>query len=179
MTASASPRRYGTCSRRRSAIYSSCFRYSWGAIWEYPWKETEPTIVECLEKVGAKRLIWGTDLPMVARFCTYRQLLDQYRVHCNVSDRRRTGGDTRGKRGPSHGPRFLALLRHLDQLLHGAELARRVHYTSVVAPGYLGHVDVALLSPRQSRGENRTGLPGHRSFPALSWPGPRRWCSSP
>ncbi len=58
------------------------FQIQLGAIWEYPWKETEPTIQECLEKVGAERLIWGTDLPMVARFCTYRQLLDQYRVHC-------------------------------------------------------------------------------------------------
>ncbi len=67
-----------------------------GGLWEYPWKETEPTVQECLEHVGAERLIWGTDMPMVARFCTYRQALDQYRVHCDfLSDDERaavTGG---------------------------------------------------------------------------------------
>lgn len=54
-----------------------------GNIWEYPWSKTEPTVKECLEKVGADRLIWGTDMPMVARFCTYRQTLDQYVIHCD------------------------------------------------------------------------------------------------
>ena len=53
-----------------------------GGIWEYPWKEVEPTVKECVGQIGADRLIWGTDMPMVARFCTYRQTLDQYRVHC-------------------------------------------------------------------------------------------------
>ena len=54
-----------------------------GGMWEYPWTEAEPTVKECVERVGADRLIWGTDMPMVARFCTYRQTLDQYRVHCD------------------------------------------------------------------------------------------------
>ena len=27
--------------------------------------------------------MWGTDMPMVARFCTYRQSMDQFRVHCD------------------------------------------------------------------------------------------------
>ena len=67
-----------------------------GGKWEYPWKEAEPTVKECLEHIGADRLIWGTDMPMVARFCTYRQTLDQYRVHCEfLSDGEReaiTGG---------------------------------------------------------------------------------------
>jgi len=53
-----------------------------GGMWEYPWREADPTIQECVERIGADRLIWGTDMPMVARFCTYRQALDQYGVHC-------------------------------------------------------------------------------------------------
>ena len=53
-----------------------------GAKWEYPWKEAEPTVQECVERIGADRLMWGTDMPMVGRYCTYRQALDQYRVHC-------------------------------------------------------------------------------------------------
>ena len=53
-----------------------------GAMWEYPWKEAEPIVRECVERVGADRLMWGTDMPMVARFCTYRQAKDQFGVHC-------------------------------------------------------------------------------------------------
>ena len=61
-----------------------------GGLWEYPWREAEPTVRECVERVGADRLIWGTDMPMVARFCTYRQTLDQYRLHCDfLSDSER------------------------------------------------------------------------------------------
>ena len=51
-------------------------------MWEYPWKQAESAVQECVERVGADRLMWGTDIPMVARFCTYRQTLDQFRVHC-------------------------------------------------------------------------------------------------
>lgn len=54
-----------------------------GGLWEYPWTQAEPTVKECVERVGADRLIWGTDMPMVARFCTYRQTMDQYRLHCD------------------------------------------------------------------------------------------------
>ena len=61
-----------------------------GAMWEYPWKEAEPIIKLAVERIGANRLIWGTDMPMVARFCTYKQALDQFRVHCNfLSDSER------------------------------------------------------------------------------------------
>ena len=61
-----------------------------GARWEYPWKESEPIIKKAVERIGANRIIWGTDMPMVARFCTYKQALDQYRVHCDfLSDSER------------------------------------------------------------------------------------------
>ena len=61
-----------------------------GGVWEYPWREAEPTMQECVERVGSDRLMWGTDLPMVMRFCTYRQVLDQFRVHCEfLTDRQR------------------------------------------------------------------------------------------
>ena len=54
-----------------------------GNLWEYPWKEAEPAVQQCVERIGADRLMWGTDMPMVARFCTYRQSMDQFRVHCD------------------------------------------------------------------------------------------------
>ena len=54
-----------------------------GNLFEYPWTETQSALQECVEHIGADRLIYGTDMPMVARFCTYRQTLDQYRLHCD------------------------------------------------------------------------------------------------
>ena len=35
-----------------------------------------------VEKLGSERLMWGTDMPNVERFCNYRQTLDTFRVHC-------------------------------------------------------------------------------------------------
>ena len=31
---------------------------------------------------SASRLVWGSDMPNVERFCTYRQSLDYVRRHC-------------------------------------------------------------------------------------------------
>ncbi len=33
-------------------------------------------------RYGAERLIWGSDMPNVERFCTYRQVVDYLRRHC-------------------------------------------------------------------------------------------------
>ena len=61
-----------------------------GIVWEYPWKESEPTIKECVERIGADRLMWGTDMPLTTRFCTYRQALNQFTLHCDfLSDSER------------------------------------------------------------------------------------------
>ena len=54
-----------------------------GGLWEYPWRDAEPVVQECVERIGANRLMWGSDWPIVGRFCTYRQSLDQFRVHCD------------------------------------------------------------------------------------------------
>ena len=54
-----------------------------GGMWEYPWKEAEPVVKECVDRIGADHLMYGTDMPMVARFCTYRQTIDQFRAHCD------------------------------------------------------------------------------------------------
>ena len=71
-----------------------------GNIWEYPWVEAEPTIQQCVERIGSERLIYGTDMPMVARFCTYRQTIDQFRTHCDFlteADRENILGRTAAK----------------------------------------------------------------------------------
>ena len=49
-----------------------------------------PQIRSALEKVverlGADRLMWGTDIPMVMRFLTYRQSLDSLRLNLDFLD---------------------------------------------------------------------------------------------
>jgi 3-hydroxy-D-aspartate aldolase len=52
-----------------------------GDIWDYPYKEVEPTIQECIERIGVDRLIWGTDMPMLERFCTYSQSIRHISHH--------------------------------------------------------------------------------------------------
>ena len=69
-----------------------------GAVWGYPWKESEATISECVKRIGADRLMWGTDMPLTARYCTYKQSMDQFRTYCDfLSDSERAyilGGTT-------------------------------------------------------------------------------------
>ena len=52
-----------------------------GGEWEYPMPQVQPTLEKLVERFGAHRLIWGTDIPMVMRFYTYRQSLDHLRLH--------------------------------------------------------------------------------------------------
>ena len=59
------------------------FAIQLGNLFEYPWTETEAALQQCVERIGADRLIYGTDMPMVGRFCTYRQTLGQYLNHCD------------------------------------------------------------------------------------------------
>ena len=70
-----------------------------GGVWDYPYAEAAPVIRQYHERLGAERLIWGSDLPNVERHCTYRQSLDYLRRYCDFippSDMARiTGENTR------------------------------------------------------------------------------------
>jgi len=60
-----------------------------GSDWEYPYREAQPIVREYYERLGAGRLVWGSDMPNVERHCTYLQSLDYLRRHCgfiSVSD---------------------------------------------------------------------------------------------
>jgi predicted TIM-barrel fold metal-dependent hydrolase len=59
------------------------FPITWGWHWEYPFPEAQPLIRDLRDKYGAGKLIWGSDMPNVERFCTYRQCLDYVRRHCD------------------------------------------------------------------------------------------------
>jgi predicted TIM-barrel fold metal-dependent hydrolase len=68
--------------RASSAKLELLFPIALGNLWDYPYLELHPTIVQLVETLGSDRLIWGTDMPNVERFCTYRQTLDAFRIHC-------------------------------------------------------------------------------------------------
>ena len=60
-----------------------CFPISWGGLWEYPFVEGQALISDLQDKLGADKLIWGSDMPNLERFCTYKQSLDYLRRHCS------------------------------------------------------------------------------------------------
>ena len=58
------------------------FPIALGAVWDYPMPQAQPTVAEIVDRLGGDRVIWGTDMPIVARSWTYRQNLDFIREHC-------------------------------------------------------------------------------------------------
>ena len=59
------------------------FPISWGGIWDYPYPEAQELIRGLRDRFGATKLVWGSDMPNVERFCTYRQCVDYVRKHCS------------------------------------------------------------------------------------------------
>ena len=65
-----------------SARLQLLFQISLGSVFDYPYLELHSAIAQLGEKLGTDRLMWGTDMPNVERFCNYRQTLDAFRTHC-------------------------------------------------------------------------------------------------
>ena len=57
------------------------FPISWG-VWDYPYPEAQQLIRGMRDLFGASKLVWGSDMPNVERFCTYRQCVDYVRRYC-------------------------------------------------------------------------------------------------
>jgi predicted TIM-barrel fold metal-dependent hydrolase len=55
---------------------------SWGGVWDYPYPEAQALIRDLRDRYGAGKLIWGSDMPNVERFCTYTQCVDYVRRYC-------------------------------------------------------------------------------------------------
>src|SRR5712691_502839 len=68
--------------RRENLLIEIMFPITWGGIWDYPYPEAQDLIRHMRDLFGASRLVWGSDMPNVERFCTYRQSLDYVRRHC-------------------------------------------------------------------------------------------------
>ena len=74
--------------KRENVWLEICFPISWGGIWDYPYPEAQ-RLIEGLHKLfGAEKLVWGSDMPNVGRFCTYKQSLDYVRRHCDFLSER-------------------------------------------------------------------------------------------
>ena len=63
-------------------IKVSGFAYPAKQGWEYPYPESQETLRALYEHFGPRRLVWGSDYPVVNYFMTYRQSLEALRTHC-------------------------------------------------------------------------------------------------
>ena len=68
--------------RAPTATLQLLFHISLGNVWDYPYTELRTAIAQLVDALGSDRLMWGTDMPNVERFCTYRQTLETFTVHC-------------------------------------------------------------------------------------------------
>jgi len=68
--------------RRDNLWLEIMYPISWGGVWDYPYPEAQALIRDLRDKLGADKLVWGSDMPNVERFCTYTQSLDYVRRYC-------------------------------------------------------------------------------------------------
>ncbi len=54
-----------------------------GRLFDYPYPQTQGVVRQAYEKLGPEKLLWGSDMPNVERYCTYRQCLDYLRCYCD------------------------------------------------------------------------------------------------
>jgi predicted TIM-barrel fold metal-dependent hydrolase len=68
---------------RENLLIEIMFPITWGGVWDYPYPEAQALIRQLRDLFSASRLVWGSDMPNVERFCTYRQSLDYVRRYCS------------------------------------------------------------------------------------------------
>jgi predicted TIM-barrel fold metal-dependent hydrolase len=64
---------------------------AWGGKMDYPYARATHHFRQLFERFGAKKFIWGSDMPNVGRYCTYRQSLTYVWNHASflgTDDRR-------------------------------------------------------------------------------------------
>lgn len=69
--------------KRDNMLIEFMFPITWGGRWDYPYPETQPLIKDARERFGADKFMWGSDMPNVERFCTYRQSLTYLTRYCS------------------------------------------------------------------------------------------------
>jgi predicted TIM-barrel fold metal-dependent hydrolase len=64
---------------------------SWGGRFEYPYATAMGHFRQLVDRFGSQRFVWGSDMPNVERYCTYRQTFTYVWDHAdflNAADRR-------------------------------------------------------------------------------------------
>ena len=64
---------------------------SWGGRHDYPYSKAAAQFRQLYDAFGPDRFIWGSDMPNVERFCTYRQSLTYAFDHFDLSHATTTG----------------------------------------------------------------------------------------
>ena len=75
------------------------FAIFFGGVWDYPIPQIRATLEQVAGNIGVDRLIWGTDIPMVMRFVTYRQSLEVLRVNLDFLTKDEIGRIVGGNMG--------------------------------------------------------------------------------
>ncbi len=68
--------------RHENLLIEIMFPITWGGKWDYPYPEAQAFTAQMRDLFGASKLVWGSDMPNVERFCTYKQSLDYVRRYC-------------------------------------------------------------------------------------------------
>ena len=77
---------------------------SWGRKHAYPYDRAQDHFRQFYDRFGAAGIVWGSDMPNVERYCTYRQSLDYALLNC--------GFLSAGERAAVFGGNCLKLFSH-------------------------------------------------------------------
>ena len=59
------------------------FAIGLGWKWDFPLPQARPVVEDAMKRIGAGRLMWGTDMPIVMRHMTYQQNIDIIAKYCD------------------------------------------------------------------------------------------------
>jgi predicted TIM-barrel fold metal-dependent hydrolase len=62
------------------------FPIKWGGTWDYPYVRAHDLAQQYVDLFGPDRLVWGSDMPNVERYCTYRQALTYFTDYVALDD---------------------------------------------------------------------------------------------
>ena len=79
--------------------------------WDYPMPQMRPVLEKMVDRFGADRILWGTDIPIVLLHWTYRQSLDYVRRYCPFLNEDEDGGDP----GREHGANLMGAGRRVTR----------------------------------------------------------------
>jgi len=69
--------------KSRIFVEISALPFQFSSLEEYPYPIAQNYIHKAKEALGAEKLIWGSDFPMLLSFCTYQQTLNLVKNNCN------------------------------------------------------------------------------------------------